>query len=123
VLFLAAFAVGIAGAAAAPNVWLGAVAMILAGAGNGGAVVANIMLVQRGAPDHLRGRAFTLLMSANYTVLGIAFVLAGPITNAVGARWAYAVAAAVIVLALVFARRLLAGVATGAERETVADAA
>jgi hypothetical protein len=62
-------------------------------------------------------------MSVNYAVLGVAFVLAGPLTDAVGARWAYAVAAAVIVLALVFARRLLAGVATGAERETVADAA
>ena len=62
--------VGIAGAAAAPNVWIGAVAMMLAGFGNGGAVVANITLVQRGAPDRVRGRAFTLLMSVNYAVLG-----------------------------------------------------
>src|ERR1700756_2164869 len=47
--------------------------MVLAGFGNGGAVVANITLVQRGAPDRVRGRAFTLIMSANYAVLGISF--------------------------------------------------
>ena len=123
VRLLAVFALGVACAAVAPNVWVGAAAMTIAGFGNGGAVVANITLVQRGAADYVRGRAFTVLMSVNYAVLGVAFVLAGPLTDAVGARWAYAVAAAVIVLALVFARRLLAGVATGAERETVADAA
>ena len=44
-------------------------AMVLAGFGNGGAVVANITLVQRGAPDRVRGRVFTLLMSVNYAVL------------------------------------------------------
>ena len=52
--------------------------MVLAGFGNGGAVVANITLVQRGAEDRVRGRAFTLLMSVNYAVLGVAFVVAGP---------------------------------------------
>ena len=59
VRFLAVFAVGFGCAAVAPNVWVGAVAMALAGFGNGGAVVANITLVQRGAPDRVRGRAFT----------------------------------------------------------------
>ena len=68
--FLAIFAVGIGCAAVAPNVWVGIAAMVLAGFGNGGAVVANITLVQRGAPDRVRGRAFTLLMSVNYAVLG-----------------------------------------------------
>ena len=58
------------GAAVAPNVWFGAAAMVLAGFGNGGAVVANITLVQRGAEDRVRGRVFTLLMSVNYAVLG-----------------------------------------------------
>ena len=56
--------------------------MVLAGFGNGGAVVANITLVQRGAEDRVRGRVFTLLMSVNYAVLGVAFVVAGPVTNA-----------------------------------------
>ncbi len=99
VRFLALFAIGIAAAAAAPNVWVGAAAMVLAGIGNGAAVVGNITFVQRGAPDQIRGRAFTLLMSANYGVLGLAFVAAGPVTNAIGARWAYAFAAGAIAVA------------------------
>ena len=93
---LAIFALGVTGAAIAPNVWLGAAAMVLAGFGNGGAVVANITLVQRGAEDRVRGRVFTLLMSVNYAVLGGAFVVAGPVTNQIGARWTYAIAAVVI---------------------------
>ena len=56
----------------------------------------------------MRGRAFTLLMSANYAVLGLAFVLAGPLTNAVGARWVYAGAAVTILLAAGVASRLVA---------------
>jgi MFS family permease len=94
VRFLALFAIGIACAAAAPNVWIGALAMIVAGIGNGAAVVGNITFVQRGAPDRVRGRAFTLLMAVNYGALGLAFVIAGPVTNAIGARWTYVVAAA-----------------------------
>jgi MFS family permease len=93
VRFLALFAIGIACAAAAPNVWIGATAMVVAGIGNGAAVVGNITFVQRGAPDRLRGRAFTLLMAVNYGALGAAFVAAGPVTNALGARWTYAIAA------------------------------
>ena len=94
VRFLALFAIGIACAAAAPNVWIGALAMVVAGIGNGAAVVGNITFVQRGAPDRLRGRAFTLLMAVNYGALGLSFVIAGPVTNAIGARWTYVVAAA-----------------------------
>jgi MFS family permease len=115
VRLLALFVLGIVGAAVAPNVWLGVVAMMFAGFGNGGAVVANITLVQRGAEDRVRGRVFTLLMSVNYAVLGVAFVLAGPITDTVGARWAYAAAAGVIAVALVAARLILGGAEPRAE--------
>jgi MFS family permease len=107
---LLVFALGIAGAAAAPDVWLGAVAMVVAGFGNGGAVVANITLVQRGAPDHVRGRAFTMLMSANYAVLAAAFIVAGPLTNSVGPRWVYAGSATTIVIAALAAWRLTRGI-------------
>lgn len=103
VRFLALFAIGVGCAAAAPDVWVGMFAMMLAGIGNGAAVVGNITFVQRGAPDQLRGRALTLLMSANYGAIGLAFVAAGPLTNAVGARWAYAVAAIAIAAATVLA--------------------
>jgi len=110
VRMLLIFALGIAGAAVAPNVWLGAVAMVVAGFGNGGAVVANITLVQKGAPDHVRGRAFTMLMSANYAVLAAAFVVAGPLTNSVGPRWVYGGAATAIVIAAAAAWRLTRGI-------------
>jgi MFS family permease len=110
VRFLTILAIGMGCTAAAPNVWVGAAAMVLAGFGNGGAVVANITLVQRGAPDRVRGRAFTLIMSANYAVLGISFVLAGPLTNAYGARWAYVVAAGTSLLAAAVATRFTRGI-------------
>ena len=102
----------------APDVWIGAAAMVVAGVGNGAAVVGNITFVQRGAPDQIRGRAFTLLMSANYGVLGIAFVAAGPVTNAIGARWAYAVAACAIAVAAGLAWYFTRGVP--AERQPIA---
>lgn len=103
VRFLIVFAIGIGCAAAAPDVWVGTAAMALAGFGNGGAVVANITIVQRGAPDRLRGRAFTLIMSANYAVLGVALLVAGPLTNALGARWAYGAASVCVGCAAVVA--------------------
>jgi MFS family permease len=110
VRFLALFAIGIACAAVAPNVWIGMAAMALAGVGNGAAIVGNITLVQRGASDRVRGRVFTLLMSAGYGVLGISFVVAGPVTNTIGPRWAYGLAAAGIAVASGLARMLVRGV-------------
>jgi MFS family permease len=109
--FLLVFALGASCAAVAPDVWLGAAAMVVAGFGNGGAVVANITLVQRAAPDRVRGRAFTVLMSANYAVLGLAFAGAGPLTNAYGARWVYAIAAGTIFVAAGVAAKMTRGVA------------
>jgi MFS family permease len=93
VRFLIVFGFGVGAAAASPNVWVATVAMMLCGFGNGGAVVANITLVQRAAADDVRGRAFTLLMSASYAMLGLGYALAGPLTNAVGPRWDFALAA------------------------------
>jgi MFS family permease len=107
---LVTFSVGIAVAAIAPGVIVGALAMTVAGFGNGGAVVANITLVQRGAEDYVRGRAFTLLMSVTYAVLGLALIAAGPLTNAVGPRWVYAGSACVLLLAAATAWRMMRGV-------------
>ena len=53
---------------------------MLSGIGNGIALVCNALLVQRGAPDRLRGRVFTVLMSSNYAVLGLGMIVAGPLT-------------------------------------------
>jgi MFS family permease len=86
----ALMALGIGLAAASPSVWVAAVCVVLSGVGNGIALVCNALLVQRGAPDLLRGRVFTVLMSSNYAVLGLGMVAAGPLTNEFGARWVWA---------------------------------
>jgi MFS family permease len=95
-------AVGTGLTAVSPSVWLAVVFLVAFGAGNGVAIVCNPVFVQRGAPDALRGRAFTVIMSANFAMLGVAMAAAGPFTDAVGPRWvwgfmaaAYAFAAAV----------------------------
>jgi MFS family permease len=106
---IALFALGTGAAAVSPGVWGAVAGVFVAGCGNGAAVVCNSLFVQRGAPDHLRGRAFTLLMSSNYVVLVAAMVIAGRLTDAVGARWVWgaaAIAAAVAsVLGFALARR------------------
>jgi MFS transporter, DHA3 family, macrolide efflux protein len=101
------WALGMAGAAASPNVWIAAFAMAVAAVGNGVGVVVNITLVQRGAADHVRGRALAAIMSVNYTMMLAVFLAAGPATDALGARAVYSIAAGSLVVAAAFAARLL----------------
>jgi MFS family permease len=109
-IFLVALAV--AGGALAPNVWVAAVCVLVVGAANGVAVVCNALLVQRGSPDALRGRAFTVLMSSSFAVLALGLLVAGPLTDAIGPRWVWGAAAALAGvsagLALVLTRRAVA---------------
>ena len=105
---IALMAVGTGLAAISPTVWVAAIFLVALGTGNGIALVCNPVLVQRGAPDEVRGRAFTVIMSTNFAMLGLSMAAAGPFTDAVGPRWvwafiacAYAVGAAA---ALGFAR-------------------
>ena len=104
---LLVFAAGTLGAALAPNVWVGAVALFVYGLGNGVAVVLNITLVQRGAPDRIRGRALTSIIAINYGMMLAVFIAVGPLTNAVGARVVYAISAGALVAAAVAAALLL----------------
>jgi MFS family permease len=110
---LGLMAIGVGGAAAAPNVWVAAACVVISGAGNGAAIVCNALLVQRGAPDRLRGRAFTVLMSSNVTVLALGMVLAGRVTDAIGPRWVWGVAAVLSLLAAVTGFALVRGVRDG----------
>jgi MFS family permease len=80
--------------AIAPTVWVALPCMVLGGAGNGAAIVYNSLLVQRGAPDEFRGRVFTVIMSTNFALLGLGMIVAGPLTDAVGARWVFVISAA-----------------------------
>ena len=104
---LLVFAAGTLGAALAPNVWVGAIALFVYGLGNGVAVVLNITLVQRGAADRVRGRALTSIIAINYGMMLAVFVVVGPLTNAVGARVVYAISAGALVAAAVAAALLL----------------
>ena len=96
---LGLMAVGIGLAAMAPNVWVAAACVVISGAGNGAAVVCNALLVQRGAPDALRGRAFAVLMSSNVAMLTLGMIVAGHFTDIVGPRWIWAAAALAAALA------------------------
>jgi len=86
-------------AAVAPNVWVASVVVVAAGVGNGVAVITNAVLVQRGAPDRLRGRAFAVVMSLGYAFIGLGMIVAGPLTNAAGAREVWAAAAVLLAVA------------------------
>jgi MFS family permease len=99
---IALTALGIGCAAIAPSVWVAAAFVVILGFGNGAAVVCNALLVQRGVPDHVRGRAFTLIMSSNYALLGVGMVAAGPLTDLVGPRWLWGGAALVAAVAAAF---------------------
>ena len=86
---IALMGVGAAGAALSPTIWI-AVLFVVGGAiGNGAALVANQLLVQRGAPDRYRGRALATIMSSNYAFLGLAMAAAGVLTDLYGARWVW----------------------------------
>ncbi len=90
---------GFAIASAAPTI---AIAAVLAGAatvGNGAAIVCNQVLIQRGAPDAMRGRALAVLMSSYFAVLGLSMAGAGFVVDAVGARTAWAIAGCVYLVA------------------------
>lgn len=107
---LALYAVGLAAAAVSPNVWVAAVFCVAAGTGNGIASVMNPLLVQRGAPDAVRGRALTLVMSVNYLVMGAAMAVAGVVVDAVGPRWLWGGGAAVLAVAAALGYTLTRGV-------------
>ena len=111
-------AIGLAAAAVAPNVWISLPCFVLAGIGNGTAVVCNSLLVQRGAPDAIRGRVFTVIMSVNYAFYGLGFVIAGPLTDSVGPRWVFGG----VGIVLGFASLVAYALSRGAEQGVVVEA-
>jgi MFS family permease len=96
---IALMGIGDIAAGCSPNVWVAIWCLLLGGVGNATAIVCNSLLVQRGAPDHLRGRVFTVMIGATSAVLGIGMALTGPLVDAVGPRWAYVIAGGVALVA------------------------
>jgi MFS family permease len=103
-------AAAVAAGAVAPNVWVAAGCVLVVGAANGAAVVCNALLVQRGSPDELRGRVFTLLMSSSFAVFALGMVISGALTDAVGPRWVWGISAAFAALSALIALVLSRGI-------------
>jgi MFS family permease len=117
---IATMAGGLLIVSVAPNVWVATVVVVAMGVGNGVAVVANSVLVQRGAEDRVRGRAFTLVMSVNYSVLFVGMMLGGFVSDAIGARMTWTIAGSIAAVAAVSAHVLSRGMEAPAriERQT-----
>jgi len=100
---LLVMAAGFGSAAAAPNIAVACVLAGIAAVGNGAAIVCNQILVQRGAPDAMRGRSLAVLMSVYYACLGTGMAVAGVLTDVVGARIVWGIAGGVYLVAALFA--------------------
>ena len=86
---LLCMAAGFAVAAASVDVWMAAAFCVVGGVGNGGAVVCNALLVQRGMRDDMRGRALTFVMSATYGVMGLSIIVTGIAMPPDASRWVW----------------------------------
>ena len=109
VAMIALMAIGYGVAAVAPVLTVAVAGVVVGTFGNGAAIVCNSLLVQRGAPDELRGRAFTVIMSSNYVVLGLGMAVAGPLVDVFGARWLWGGASVAFLLASLAAAVLARG--------------
>jgi MFS family permease len=96
---IAVMALGWTLASLAPALWVALPLVVVGALGNGLAIVCNQLLIQRGAPDAMRGRALAVLMSSTYATLALAMAAAGPLTNALGARTVWMLAGAVYLCA------------------------
>lgn len=110
---LTLMAAGFGVAAVAPAIWLALPFVVVAGFGNGLASVCNPLLVQQGAPDRVRGRVFTVVMSLNFGFMGLGMAVAGPLVDSIGPRWVWAGAAMLFLVAAVLGAALARGVPQG----------
>jgi MFS family permease len=90
------WAIGIFAAAVSPTIWIAALAMVLAGIGNGLTFPMTVVVVQRATADRVRGRAFAVIISAHNALFALAMVAAAELTAAAGPRWTYVTASALI---------------------------
>lgn len=93
---LVTWAAGIFCAGIAPSIWLAALAMTVAGFGNGLAFPMVVLIIQQHTSDLVRGRVFTLVISVHNSVLGLGMIAAGAMIAAFGPRWTYVLAAALV---------------------------
>jgi MFS family permease len=104
---LTLMAMGYVGAALSPNVWVAAICILFAGAGNGTAIACNALLIQRGTFDLMRGRALTFVMSITFVLVGVGNGIGGLLLSRASPRWIWA-ACGLGLLVAALAGRLLA---------------
>jgi len=80
--------------AAAPSVAVATAGCLLGGLGNGVYVVSVVQAIQERVPLDLQARVMSLFESLNAAAFGVGFVMAGALTALAGARVAFGVAAA-----------------------------
>ncbi len=115
---LALMAAGFGLASASPTIVLAAALAAVATMGNGAAIVCNQVLVQRGAPDAMRGRVLAVLMSTYYAILGLSMAGGGLLVDSVGARTSWAIASGIFVVAAALAVVLTAGLREAAPADS-----
>jgi len=98
---LLCMALGFGVGAASVDVWMAAALCVVGGIGNGGAVVCNALLVQRGMRDDMRGRALTFVMSATYGVMGLSVIVTGIAMPPGASRWVWGAGAIAMLVAAV----------------------
>jgi MFS family permease len=87
-------ALGYAGLAASPSIWVACIFSAIGGIGNGAAMVSLITAVQERIPAHAQGTVGSLVGGLDQVMPGIGFLLGGAITALSSPRIAYAVSAA-----------------------------
>jgi MFS family permease len=97
-LALLVMAAGFGTGAASTDIWMCAACCVVAGIGNGIAVVCNALLVQR-TRDDVRGRALTFVMSATWAGMAVAIVVTGALMSPADSRWVWGIGAALLALA------------------------
>ena len=97
-LALVVMAAGFGVGAGSIDIWMAAGCCVVAGVGNGLAVVCNALLVQR-TRDDVRGRALTFVMSATWAGMAVAIVVTGALMSPEDARWVWAIGAAFLAVA------------------------
>jgi MFS family permease len=104
-----AFALGAAGlalAAAAPVLALALAGMAISGAGRGVSDVASTTLLQQRSDDEVRSRIFAAQEGAAHLAFTLSALVGGLVVGLIGARGAFAVAAACVAAAVPIALRL-----------------
>ena len=94
-------AAGVAICAVSPNLVIGCIGAVIFGVGNGIGLVCNMTLIQQAVADDRRGQIFAVLGSMVQTFTLVGTLAAGPVTDAVGPRWMWAISAGLLVVGYV----------------------